>query len=91
MGKKKNDQNSGVITDPAMEPFFITMDDYNYTLMKRYNGDKGHAATVGYFNSFTACVQAIASYQSRAGQFDSLNEYVTNYQSIVDKLNVVQN
>jgi hypothetical protein len=91
MGKKKNDQNSGVITDPAMDPFFITMDEYNFTLMKRYNGDKGHAATVGYFNSFSACVRAIASYQSRAGQFDSLNEYVTNYQSIVDKLNVVQN
>lgn len=89
MGKKKTDQNSGVITDPAMEPYFITMDEYNFTLMKKYNGEKGHAATVGYFNSFGACVRAIASYQSRQGQFNSLNEYVTNYQTIVDKLNVL--
>jgi hypothetical protein len=93
MGKKKTDQNSGVITDPAMGPYFISMDENNFVLMKKYNSEKdsGHAMTVGYYSSFKNCISSVASLLSRQGTFGSIGEYLTNYNSIVEKLNALKN
>lgn len=89
MAKTKQQEASAVITDPLMEPYFITMDDYNYTLGRRYAGEKGHTATIGYYKSIGSCLQAVATLLSKQQSYSSIQEYLTNYDQIVSKLTVL--
>ena len=91
--KQSKETTSGTITDPIMEPYFITMDENNFTLCKRYDGvktDKQYAAVIGHFNSVRGCLSALAVKLAKQGQYDSIKGFIDEYETIVQKFNVLE-
>ena len=77
------------ITDPLLEPFFITKDEYSYTVKQNVTSNASHFRAKGkaktyekslyYFTNFEQALQKIANLKSDIGNFDSLEEYINNY------------
>ena len=77
------------ITDPLLEPFFITKDEYSYTVKQNVTSDASHFRAKGkaktyekslyYFANMDQALQKIANLKSDIGNFDSLEEYINNY------------
>ncbi len=77
------------ITDPLLEPFFITRDEYSYTIKQNVTSDASHFRSKGksktyekslyYFANLDQALQKIANLKSDIGNFDSLEEYINNY------------
>ena len=80
------------ITDPLLEPFFITKDEYSYTVKQNVTSDASHFRSKGkaktyekslyYYANFEQALQKIAKLQADIEDFDSLNEYINNYTKI---------
>ena len=80
------------ITDPLLEPFFITKDEYSYTVKQNVTSDASHFRAKGkaktyekslyYFANMDQALQKIANLKSDIGNFDSLEEYINNYLKI---------
>ena len=80
------------ITDPLLEPFFITKDEYSYTVKQNVTSDATHFRAKGkaktyekslyYFANMDQALQKIANLKSDIGNFDSLEEYINNYLKI---------
>ena len=80
------------ITDPLLEPFFITKDEYSYTVKQNVTSDASHFRAKGkaktyekslyYFANMDQALQKIANLKSDIGNFDSLEEYINNYTKI---------
>ena len=80
------------ITDPLLEPFFITKDEYSYTVKQNVTSDASHFRTKGkaktyekslyYFANMDQALQKIANLKADIGNFDSLEEYINNYLKI---------
>jgi len=80
------------ITDPLLEPFFITKDEYSFTVKQNVTSNASHFRSKGkaktyekslyYFANFEQALQAIAKLQSNTEDFNSLDEYINNYQKI---------
>jgi hypothetical protein len=77
------------ITDPLLEPFFITKDEYSYTVKQNVTSDASHFRAKGkaktyekslyYFANFEQALQKIANLKADMENFDSLEEYINNY------------
>jgi len=80
------------ITDPLLEPFFITKDEYSYTVKQNVTSDASHFRAKGkaktyekslyYFANIDQALQKIANLKSDIGNFSSLKEYINNYLKI---------
>ncbi len=80
------------ITDPLLEPFFITKDEYSYTVKQNVTSDASHFRAKGkaktyekslyYFTHVDQALQKIANLKSDMGDFSSLEEYINNYLKI---------
>ena len=80
------------ITDPLLEPFFTTKDEYSYTVKQNVKSDASHFRSKGkaktyekslyYFANMDQALQKIANLKSDIGNFDSLEEYINNYLKI---------
>jgi len=80
------------ITDPLLEPFFITKDEYSYTVKQNVTSDASHFRAKGkaktyekslyYFANIDQALQKIANLKSDIGNFSSLEEYINNYLKI---------
>jgi hypothetical protein len=77
------------ITDPLLEPFFITKDEYSYTVKQNVTSDATHFRSKGktktyekslyYFTNFEQALQKIANLKADMESFNSLEEYINNY------------
>jgi hypothetical protein len=77
------------ITDPLLEPFFITKDEYSYTVKQNVTSDASHFRSKGkaktyekslyYYANFEQALQKIANLKADMESFDSLEEYINNY------------
>jgi hypothetical protein len=84
------------ITDPLLEPFFITKDEYSYTVKQNVTSDASHFRAKGkaktyekslyYFANMDQALQKIADLKSDVGNFDSLEEYINNYIKISNNI-----
>lgn len=80
------------ITDPLLEPFFITKDEYSYTVKQNVTSDASHFRAKGkaktyekslyYFANMDQALQKIANLKADIGNFDSLEGYINNYLKI---------
>jgi len=84
---------TNTIIDPAMEPYFITMDNYCVTVNLKVTPDRRYTESTKEFNkiishhsSVGSAVKSIAKAKSNNQSYNSLKEYVDNYQNIVSKL-----
>ena len=77
------------ITDPLLEPYFITKDEYSYTVKQNVKSDASHFRAKGkaksyekslyYFANFEQALQKIAKLQADTDNYSSLEEYINNY------------
>jgi hypothetical protein len=80
------------ITDPLLEPFFITKDEYSYTVKQNVTSDASHFRAKGkaktyekslyYYAKFEHALQKIATLKVSMENFDSLEEYINKYTKI---------
>tara|TARA_B100001057_G_scaffold487986_1_gene571570 strand:+ start:3459 stop:3776 length:318 start_codon:yes stop_codon:yes gene_type:complete len=84
------------ITDPLLEPFFITKDEYSYTVKEMVTSDANHFRSKGksktyekslyYFPEFNQALNKIADLKATKGNFNNLAEYIKNYKSIKNQI-----
>ena len=82
------------ITDPAMEPYFISMDDNCMTVNIKITPDtrysdsgKDYNKIVGHYSNLGSALKSIAKDKTNSKSYDSLQEYITEYTSIVESFN----
>jgi hypothetical protein len=84
------------ITDPLLEPFFITKDEYSYAVKEMVKSDSDHFRAKGksktyekalyYYPEFGQAIDKIASLKSTKGNFNNLEKYLNNYKSISNQI-----
>ena len=92
MSEQKRRKSIQVITDPLLEPFFITKDEYSYTVKQNVSSDATHFRSKGnaktyekslyYFTRFDQALNKIGDLKAGLENFDSLEEYINNYTKI---------
>jgi|TARA_R110000803_G_scaffold36601_1_gene78631 hypothetical protein len=80
------------ITDPLLEPYFITKDEYSYTVKQNVTSDASHFRSKGnaktyekslyYFAKLEQALQKIANLQASTENYNSLEEYINDYTKI---------
>ncbi len=96
MSEQKRRKSIQVITDPLLEPFFITKDEYSFTVKQNVTSDVGHFRSKGnaktyekslyYFTHMDQALNKICELQASTDNFDSLKEYINNYKSISNQI-----
>lgn len=84
------------LTDPKLEPFFITVDDYCFTIKERVTSDTDHFKSSGkvkvyekslfYVPNLGMALSRIAELKAGIGDFNSLDEYLKNYKTITNEI-----
>ena len=92
MSETKRRKSIQTITDPLLEPFFITKDEYSYTVKQNVTSDASHFRSKGksktyekslyYFPTFGSALNKIAELKAGVDNYDSLEEYINNYTKI---------
>jgi len=84
---------TNMINDPAMDPYFITMDNYCVTVNLRVTPDRRYTDStkefnkiIGHHSSVGSAVKTIAKAKANNQSYSSLKEYVDHYQTIVNQL-----
>ena len=79
------------ITDPAMEPYFISMDDNCMTVNVKVIPDarytdsgKEYTKIIGHYSNLGTALRSIAKEKVNSKSYDSLKEYVTQFNNILD-------
>ena len=79
------------ITDPAMEPYFISMDDNCMTVNikvipdARYtDSGKEYTKIVGHYSNLGSALKSIAKDKVNSKSYDSIQSYVTEYQNMIN-------
>ena len=91
--KRKTNQT---LRDPKLEPFFITVDDYCFTIKERVTSDTDHFKSSGkakvyekslfYVPNLGMALTRIAELKAGIGDFNSLDEYLKNYETITNEI-----
>lgn len=84
------------ITDPLLEPYFITKDEYSYTVKEMVSSNADHFRSKGksktyekslyYYPKFDQAINKIAELKTTKEDFNSLNEYIENYKLIENQI-----
>jgi len=80
------------IKDPALEPYFIQLDDYCYAVQQvitAQESGKEYQNTLGFYSDFSSCLKAIAKNEVKKGSYESIKEFLEEYNRIIEKLNSV--
>ena len=96
MSETKRRKSIQSITDPLLEPFFITKDEYSYTVKQNVTSNSSHFRSKGnvktyekslyYFTNLGQALAKIASLQSDLEDVDSLKKYIENYTQISNNI-----
>jgi len=84
------------ITDPLLEPFFITKDEYSYAVKEIVESNSNHFRSKGkgkkyekslyYFAEFSRAIAKIGELKAQKGNFKSLESYLENYKLISNQI-----
>lgn len=81
------------ITDPSMEPYFISMDDNCMTVNIKVTPDsrysdsgKEYTKIVGHYNNLSGALKAIVKDKTNSKSYDSLKEYINEYNDTITLL-----
>jgi hypothetical protein len=96
MSETKSRKSIQTITDPLLEPFFITKDEYSYTVKQNVTSDASHFRSKGksktyekslyYFTNLGQALNKIANLQADLKDIDSLKEYINQYTQISNNI-----
>jgi hypothetical protein len=85
---KPSKSNLRFIKDPKIEPYYIQLDDYCYIAQKSTYSEAGHEYqnTIGHYSSLGLCLEAIARDDAKSRSYDSLREFVKNFEAKSNEL-----
>ena len=79
------------ITDPVMEPYFISMDDNCMTVNVKVTPDtrytdygKEYTKIIGHYSNLGTALRSIAKEKVNSKSYDSIQSYVTEYQNMIN-------
>lgn len=82
------------IKDPALEPYYIQLDDYCYAVQEiiiAQESGKEYQNTLGFYTSFGSCLKAIAKDKVKKQSYVSVKEFLEEYNRIINQLESVTN
>tara|TARA_B100000035_G_scaffold64900_1_gene52712 strand:- start:789 stop:1145 length:357 start_codon:yes stop_codon:yes gene_type:complete len=103
---KDNDSpksNYCIIKDPLIEPFYISKDATNFTVLEKTISTRGFAGkkatgkeiekTVGYYSSFKNALNRIAKekFYKNKSEYDSIQDYIGSWNKVKDGLETLLN
>jgi hypothetical protein len=84
------------LKDSKLEPFFITVDDYCFTIketvtpdtthFKSNGGTKEYERSLFYYPSLDTALVKISELKAGMGDFNSMDEYLKNYETIKNEI-----
>ena len=85
------------ISDPALEPYFITKDEYCFTVKENVAPNTNHFRTQGkgkayekslfYFPTFEAALERISTLKlSQKENYSSIQDYIEDYNTISNQI-----
>ncbi len=79
------------IKDPVLEPYFIQVDDLNYSVFKKIVPDSGipYDSCIGHFSHLAKALERIAEHEVRQESYSSLKEYIEKLNSIKNELKTI--
>ncbi len=96
MSETKRRKSIQIITDPLLEPFFISKDEYSYTVKQNVTSDASHFRSKGnsktyekslyYFSNFNQALNKIAELKNEGENYSSIQEYLKNYKQISNQI-----
>lgn len=103
-GRKKDSSTLTIITDPFIEPFFISKDLHSFTLFKKtdpneeinhekFDKSKISSKVIGHYSDFSNVLKAITKQKmNTASIYSSIKDYLHEYNETIQKLNnILQN
>lgn len=79
------------ITDPVMEPYFISMDDNCMTVNVKVTPDtrytdsgKEYTKIIGHYSNLGAALRSIVKEKVNSKSYDSLKTYINEYTTLID-------
>jgi len=85
---KPSKSNLRFIKDPALEPYYIQLDDYCYIAQKATYSDTGneYQSTIGHYGTLSSCIEAIARDDAKSHNYNSIREFVERFETTAAKL-----
>lgn len=87
----KEKEYTRFITDPVLEPYFISMDDNCMTVNikvipdARYSeSGKEYTKIVGHYSNLGSALKSIAKDKVNSKSYESINSYMTEYQNMIN-------
>jgi len=79
------------ITDPALEPYFISMDEYCYTVKQKViptysDNKKEYVQDIGHYADLVGVIKKIIKLKTNSRSFSSLKEYLQEYKQIQESI-----
>lgn len=77
------------ITDPALDPYMIQIDDNNYAVVKNITVEKSgktYQQTLGFCSKLSSAISKIAKDSLLDRDYSSVAEYVTEFEKIEERL-----
>jgi hypothetical protein len=81
----KEKEYTRFITDPVMEPYFISMDDHCMTVNLRVTSsesNKEYIKPVGHFSNLSSALSSIAKDITNSKSYDSIQAYVEEFRNV---------
>ena len=79
------------ITDPTLEPYFISMDEYCYTVKQKViptysDNKKEYVQDIGHYADLLGVIKKIIKLKTNSKSFSSLKEYLQEYKQIQESI-----
>ena len=78
------------IKDPELHPYFIQIDEYNYSLYKTIissDSGKEYDMAIGHCNNMGSVLKSMIKDTMKHTQATTIKEYLTEYENVTNKLN----
>ncbi len=75
------------LKDPLLGDYYIVIDEYNYSAYKTITPSSGtpYDSCIGHFGRLGGALQKIADNSMKGRSYDSIKQYISEYESILNK------
>ena len=76
------------LEDENLHPYFITMDDYCFTVYQDLSKtlDKSYTKKLGHFKNLDSALERVATHKTNNSDYTSIKEYLVTYKEIKESL-----
>jgi len=82
------------LRDQVLEPYFVQLDDYGYVVHRTIvaeDSGKEYSQVVGYYQKLSSALGSIAKHSVMSKNHDSIQGFINEYESTINKLNQAYN